>query len=722
MIAKAHYPLSNDLAQTAQVISTMYMVLFKFGQVIQTEIIDHMEPAELEDFLKRCHFNKTPHFQKRDEERVWNGSPDTKLMTVSLKFRRPDLLPRDDVNFISEYRNMFFHFYLTVLEEPDVSRISIDDLEALKIENISKLIKILEQLYNGLKCEDALAHLKEHSEYLRAGCPLTGETIVKEKIVEVVKEIEKVVYKDKIIIKPQIIKEVEYVEVPVLADTHTCETLPTSSDDKAFLLTTDQENAIKQFEDWWLADSGTAFVIAGVAGSGKSTLVNEIVKRLTNGIGGGEELVPENFAFLTPTGIARDALKRKLKHGLKGRAHTLARYLWFWEWIRHTGEDNTLVNIGPLERFPDVHSEELVELPEENKRKNPDEMELAIKNRWHDRWSGVQIVIVDESSMITKKQFDALSNQSVRLVFIGDPAQLPPVIGEGDDDEPYDILGRANVWLDSVCRQDSNSPILKLAKEIRLNKEVPYRRWGSSAVYMSDKEGHFDSESLRTMVLEHDVILIARNSSRVKLNDRIRELKGFKASLVDYVPKIGEKLICMENNWRGLGGDLVSNGEIFEVIGKATPVALRKNTFMDLDSDSIVEIKPKDYRLRVKRVGLSSPDLVQEGEIYVSSQILRNEHMIGSRKVTEHCTGPLTQKRLEELNDSIGVLRCEWGYVLTVHKAQGSEWNSVLVLCDGQPDRKVTEAQWRYVACTRAVNKLTLLDISPETIRQFCHG
>ncbi|MBK7369398.1 MAG: ATP-binding domain-containing protein, partial [Candidatus Eisenbacteria bacterium] len=61
------------------------------------------------------------------------------------------------------------------------------------------------------------------------------------------------------------------------------------------------------------------------------------------------------------------------------------------------------------------------------------------------------------------------------------------------------------------------------------------------------------------------------------------------------------------------------------------------------------------------------------------------------------------------------VLRADWGYALTVHKAQGSEWPRVVVVDDNDPDHNVPSAKWNYVAYSRASEQLIVLRVKRET-------
>ena len=50
-----------------------------------------------------------------------------------------------------------------------------------------------------------------------------------------------------------------------------------------------------------------------------------------------------------------------------------------------------------------------------------------------------------------------------------------------------------------------------------------------------------------------------------------------------------------------------------------------------------------------------------------------------------------------------------FGYAITCHKAQGSEWNKVLVIEESFPFPKDEHARWLYTACTRAASRLVLV-------------
>ena len=88
---------------------------------------------------------------------------------------------------------------------------------------------------------------------------------------------------------------------------------------------------------------------------------------------------------------------------------------------------------------------------------------------------------------------------------------------------------------------------------------------------------------------------------------------------------------------------------------------------------------------------------------HVSQEMLVGKHVVGDEVITKNIAGPRS-----------GVLRCDWGYALTVHKAQGSEWGRVLVVDHGAYD-KVGQKSWNYVALTRARNTVSVVRLRKDS-------
>ncbi len=420
-------------------------------------------------------------------------------------------------------------------------------------------------------------------------------------------------------------------------------------------LSPDQRAAVERVVDWFHGRPGPAdglnyFALAGPAGSGKTTVTGLIIKRLN--------LQPRQVALLAPTGKAVEALKPRLPMGWKSRARTLASFLWKWQFKGYEGEDNAFVKQGakPIE-------------------------------------ADVVLVIVDEASMVTGHDLKALSAYR-RVLFTGDPDQLPPVVEDGGADAAAgssNVLEQPHARLQVVHRQDVGSSIRLVAEAARAGEAPPLGPSSDGRVlHMSEEFGHFGPEQLNILVDEADVILTQRNSTRVMINEYVRRRRGFMKSPIDFVPKPGEIVVSSENFMHPVKKTRIANGERMVIQSVLSEVSLRP------DAPEI-----RDYAVVAYPEGRES----DVAEWTISSQMLSGDQIRGSVLVTEHVSGPRSN-----------VLRVDWGYALTVHKAQGSEWSKVVVVDDMNPDHKIPQNKWYYVAYSRAVDQLVILKVKRDTL------
>jgi ATP-dependent exoDNAse (exonuclease V) alpha subunit len=161
-------------------------------------------------------------------------------------------------------------------------------------------------------------------------------------------------------------------------------------------------------------------------------------------------------------------------------------------------------------------------------------------------------------------------------------------------------------------------------------------------------------------VISADQVLVGRNATRRAYNARIRQRRG----LDDPLPGAGDKLVCLRNNKRkGL-----FNGSLWSV--KERPAARRDIIKMRLQPDA-------GFAGRGIKVSV------------------RAECFSGGIESLEWPQ----RKPFDEF---------DYGYVLTVHKAQGSQWDDV-VLFDESEAFSEARQRWLYTGVTRAAKRLTLV-------------
>lgn len=262
------------------------------------------------------------------------------------------------------------------------------------------------------------------------------------------------------------------------------------------------------------------------------------------------------------------------------------------------------------------------------------------------------LIIIDECSMVDETLARDLLRYKVPILVLGDPGQLPPVKGTG-----YFTEHEPDVMLDEVHRQAAESPIIRLATQIRMG-EYSREKMSEPGLLVTDRK-----EDLSDTVMRAGAIIVGRNNTRCSFNDRMRERHGFTAS---NFPQVGETLICLRND-RDTG---LFNGGIWEVSQVRKERLTRGERFQNIRI-----LLPDDPDIKI--------------DVTVHNSFFNR-----------------TTKPFWKL--LIGSQQFDYGYVLTAHKAQGSQWDEVVVFDESEVFRQEAD-RWLYTAVTRAARQLTLV-------------
>ena len=260
------------------------------------------------------------------------------------------------------------------------------------------------------------------------------------------------------------------------------------------------------------------------------------------------------------------------------------------------------------------------------------------------------LIIIDECSMVDEQLGKDLMSFGTPILVLGDPGQLPPVSGGGffTEQEPDYLLSE-------IHRQAKDNPIIHLAMDVREGREIMRGDYGAAQVISK-------SEVTQSLVLDADQVLVGTNRTRRRYNQRLRELKGFTA---DY-PQSGDKLVCLRNDpAKGL-----LNGSLWQVMSSSRETVKPGINLM---------IRPEDDDMDR---GAAKIKLLKAAFEDVETEIPWT-----------------TRKRYDEF---------DFGYALTVHKAQGSQWNNVVLFDESYAFRDSRE-RWLYTAITRAAETLTIV-------------
>lgn len=331
----------------------------------------------------------------------------------------------------------------------------------------------------------------------------------------------------------------------------------------------------------WLSDphGKQTFYLAGVAGSGKSTLVEHIVRDLTGKI-----------IYVAPTGKAALVMRRK---GCP-TATTVHRAIYtpagdppskeLIEKLREEIKRLYAMNEASASTKADCLVEQLNNAEVARKRKGPRfTLNLDSELRY------AKLGVVDEASMVDGRMGADLESFGTKLLIIADPAQLPPVYGAG-----YFTSRDPDVFLDEIHRQALDSPILQLADLARKGRSLPYGQIGEGVDVR-----RYGDPSLEERALSAEMILVGRNRTRHACNTKIRRLLGRAG---EPAPVQGDRVICLRNN-HDLG---LLNGSTWNV----------ERCLPDLEKmTALIEIKSSEDQDRVECSTWLHPFMARELEL-----------------------------------------------------------------------------------------------------------
>jgi exodeoxyribonuclease-5 len=269
-----------------------------------------------------------------------------------------------------------------------------------------------------------------------------------------------------------------------------------------------------------------------------------------------------------------------------------------------------------------------------------------------------ELVIIDECSMVGEELARDLLSFNKPVLVLGDPAQLPPVKDAG-----FFTNCEPDFMLTEVHRQARDNPIIHMAMTVREGATLVPGCYGESRVIRKRD----NADSLQRDVLDGQV-LVGRNVTRRLYNRRIRQLLGREGA-----PQVGDRLVCLRNNHeKGL-----LNGGLWTAAAVKTR---KKKSARNLFTKPIfdMEIDPEDAGM-INAVKVSVPENFFDG--------------------TEHDLPWKERRNFDEF---------DFGYALTTHKAQGSQWPNVVVFDESHCFQNDAQ-RWLYTALTRAAEKVTVV-------------
>jgi exodeoxyribonuclease-5 len=385
---------------------------------------------------------------------------------------------------------------------------------------------------------------------------------------------------------------------------------------KTFELSKKQLSVAESILDWFKSSKYQYITLGGYAGTGKTTLLGYLSEYLF------KERKDLKIAFCSYTGKASRVLYRKLMD---------------------VGFSNKDCYIGTIHR--------LIYRAVVDENDNIIDWEKISEDEFK-----YDLIIVDESSMVTEEIWKDLLSFNRPILAVGDHGQLPPVKGS------FNLMEKPNLTLEEIYRQEINNPIIKLSEMVRKYGTLPYEEY-SKCVKKLRKEDIDTQELISNMFEsfnEDMMVLCGYNRTRINLNKGIRALH-FDSPM----PQVGDRVICLKNN---------RTAEIFNGM---------TGTILDITKESNGE--NSHYETEISLDYEETP-------------------FWGKISIEQFNSTELKEKPIEDLN------YFDFGYALTVHKAQGSQAKKVILFDERFP--KMTDddyRRWLYTAVTRAEEELYIV-------------
>ena len=289
-----------------------------------------------------------------------------------------------------------------------------------------------------------------------------------------------------------------------------------------------------------------------------------------------------------------------------------------------------------------------------------------------------KLIVVDEISMLPNEMWKLLLSHHIHVIALGDPGQLPPI---GEDNG---ILSHPHIFLDEIMRQEEDNEIIKLTMDIRAGK--PLTKYNGKEVMIIDKE---DLES--GMLMWADQIICAKNSTRHWINHLMRQY--IYGDDVSNEPRRGDKIICTHNNWNIMTehGDALVNGTLGYV---------EKTISFNTSIEEMPKLLSLDFR----------PDIYTAEEQNESIFDLSFRSIKTDYKLLTTGEHSINKQNFKKIPPFMKPEEIEYGYGITCWKAQGSEYDNVLVFEEDYPALgSDLHRRYLYTAATRARKKLIIV-------------
>ncbi len=437
-------------------------------------------------------------------------------------------------------------------------------------------------------------------------------------------------------------------------------------------------------------NSNELFLLKGYAGTGKTTVISELVNNLFS--------IKKKYVLLAPTGRAAKVIANYSNK----EAFTIHKKIYFPKKSSNGSVGFTL---------------------KQNKHKNT-------------------VFIIDESSMISDTESDSklyengsllddlisyvYSGTDCKMILIGDTAQLPPVqldISPALNSDTLSMHYHKEVFsieLDEVMRQAEASGILYNATQLRellkdsfITEFQFHLRGFKDIVRLTDGFDIQDAieSAYRNYSIEDTCFIVRSNKRANQYNQQIRTKILDKESDLS----VGDFLMVVKNNYFWLKDSdeagFIANGDIVEVLEIFAFKELYGFNFAKVKIRMVdyPNQKPFETIVLLNTITSESPSLTYEESNKLYQEVMKDYE------------GESQYRKFMKVksNEYFNALQVKFSYAITCHKSQGGQWNTVFIEQPYLPDGiTVDYVRWLYTAMTRAKDKLYLIGFKEESFEE----
>lgn len=266
------------------------------------------------------------------------------------------------------------------------------------------------------------------------------------------------------------------------------------------------------------------------------------------------------------------------------------------------------------------------------------------------------LIVIDEASMVTEDIWNDLLSFNVPILAVGDHGQLPPI------NSSFNLMSNPELKLEEIYRQEEDNPIIKISQMARKDGNIPFDIFGKNIKKIRKEDS--DTQDILMDIFEtfdeNTMVLCGYNTTRIKLNKAIRSLHFDKE-----IPLVNDRVICLKNN----RNENIFNGMTGNIL-------------------SISKEKLHGFSYYNTEIALDYEDYTFWGKI----------------SIDQFNSPTLVDLKIKDIN------YFDFGYALTVHKAQGSQAKRVVVFEErfSKMDDD-TYSRWLYTAVTRAEKELYIV-------------